>query len=174
MALVENIQRENLNAMEVAFTYERLREECGLTHEKLAERVGKKRSTITNYLGLLSLPPNIQTKVKEGIISMGHARELSKIDDIAIQTIIFNEILDKELSVRATEKLRQSYKEPKQKSSSPSTPLSGDYKAVESGLKSYLGAKVALEVKPNGSGQISIPFTSTADLNRLLDLIEGN
>lgn len=172
MALVENIQRENLNAIEVAITYQRLLEECDLTHENLSERVGKKRSTVTNSLRLLKLPPDIQKSLKEGAISMGHARALINIEDVAIQNIIFKEILAKDLSVRATEQLVKSYREPTAKPSTSPT-LPNDYQTVENNLKTYLGAKVSLKLKSNGSGQISIPFTSTNDLNRLLDLIES-
>lgn len=172
MALVENIQRENLNAIEVAITYQRLLEECDLTHENLSERVGKKRSTVTNSLRLLKLPPDIQKSLKEGSISMGHARALINIEDVAIQNIIFKEILAKDLSVRATEQLVKSYREPSPKPTTSPT-LPNDYQSVENNLKTYLGAKVSLKLKPNGSGQISIPFTSTNDLNRLLDLIES-
>ncbi len=173
MALVENIQRENLNAIEVAITYERLIEECNLTHESLAERVGKKRSTVSNSLRLLKLPPNIQKSLKEGNISMGHARSLVGLeDDVALQNIIFKEVINKELSVRATENLIKSYREPSAKPSARPA-LSNDHQNVENNLKNYLGAKVTLKVKSNDSGQINIPFTSTKDLNRILDLIEG-
>ncbi|MEO1259113.1 MAG: ParB/RepB/Spo0J family partition protein [Bacteroidota bacterium] len=173
MALVENIQRENLNAVEVAITYQRLIEECDLTHEALADRVGKSRVSITNFLRLLKLPPDIQKALKEGILSMGHARALAGVEDLTIQNVVFKEVIEKELSVRATEKLIKSYREPAQKKNpGAASNLSGDYLSVENNLKDYLGAKVALKVKPNGSGQISIPFSSTNDLNRLLDLIE--
>ena len=170
MALVENIQRKDLNPMEVAITYGRLKEEFNLSHNALAERVGKARSTITNFIGLLDLPPNIQQGLKNNEITMGHAKPLAGLD-VAIQNIVFKEIISKGLSVRATEKLAKSYKEPYSKPAKP-IGLSSDYRSVENNLKSYLGAKVALKLKPNGSGQINIPFTSTDDLNRLLDLIE--
>ncbi len=171
MALVENIQREDLNAIEVAITYQRLIDECDLTHENLSDRVGKKRSTVTNFLRLLKLPPDIQRSLKEGGISMGHARALLGVEDLATQHQIFKEIVAKDLSVRAAEDLIRYYSKPATKKPAPAK-LSNDYTAVEGNLKNYLGAKVALKVKPNGSGQISIPFTSTEDLNRLLDLIE--
>ena len=105
MALVENIQRENLNAIEVAATYQRLRDECNLTHHELADRVGKSRESISNSLRLLKLPPDIQKALKEGKLSMGHARAMISIEDPAIQNIILKEILEKGLSVRATENL---------------------------------------------------------------------
>lgn len=172
MALVENIQREDLNAIEVAITYQRLIDECSLTHENLSERVGKKRSTVTNSLRLLKLPPDIQKSLKEGAISMGHARALLSIEDPAVQTTIFREVKAKDLSVRATENLIRSYKEPVPVKKEKPAALSHDYKAVETNLRNFLGAKVILNLKPNGSGQISIPFSSTDDLNRILDLIE--
>ncbi len=174
MALVENIQRENLNAIEVAITYQRLIEECDLTHENLSERVGKKRSTVTNALRLLKLPPDIQQSLKEGVVSMGHARALTGIEDIAVQSSIFKEIVEKDLSVRATENLIKSYRSPAPSKPAANSPLSGDYRAVENNLKSFLGAKVSLKLKSNGSGQINIPFTNTSDLNRILDLIENS
>ncbi len=171
MALVENIQRSDLNAIEVAITYQRLLDECNLTHDSLSGRVGKARETVTNYLRLLKLPVEIQQGLKQGLISMGHARALVTLEDFLLQTRVFKEIIDKGLSVRATEALVRSYKQPSQNKTAPPK-LSGDYRAVENNLKNYLGSKVQLKVKPNGSGQISIPFTSTEDLNRLLDLIE--
>lgn len=171
MALVENIQRSDLNAIEVAITYQRLIDECSLTHENLSGRVGKARETVTNYLRLLKLPVEIQQGLKQGAITMGHARSLVTLDDFLLQTRIYKEIIDKGLSVRATEALVRSYKQSgNQKPQKPK--LGNDYLAVENNLKNYLGSKVQLKVKPNGSGQISIPFTSTEDLNRLLDLIE--
>ncbi len=173
MALVENIQRENLNAIEVAITYQRLIEECDLTHENLSERVGKKRSTVTNSLRLLKLPPDIQRSLKEGVVSMGHARALTGIEDFSVQSAIFKEIVEKDLSVRATENLIKSYREPAPSQPTASNSLSGDYQSVENNLKSFLGAKVSLKLKSNGSGQINIPFTNTNDLNRILDLIEN-
>ena len=174
MALVENIQRENLNAIEVAITYQRLVDEIeDITHENLGDRVGKKRSTVTNYLRLLKLPPDIQKGLKEKEISMGHARALISVEDVAVQNIIFREVKEKGLSVRATETLVNSYKEPKVKSAPASAlTLNSDYQAVENNLRAFLGSKVNLKVKSTGKGQITIPFSSTKDLNRLLDLIE--
>lgn len=171
MALVENIQRSDLNAMEVAITYQRLIDECNLTHENLSGRVGKARETVTNYLRLLKLPVEIQQGLKEGLISMGHARELVTLDDFLLQMKIYKEVVAQSLSVRATEALVRSYKQPSSKKPAAAK-LTADYLSVENNLKNYLGSKVQLKVKPNGSGQIAIPFTSTEDLNRLLDLIE--
>ncbi|MBI5917538.1 MAG: ParB/RepB/Spo0J family partition protein [Bacteroidetes bacterium] len=171
MALVENIQREDLNAVEVAITFQRLIDECNLTHENLSDRVGKKRSTVTNFLRLLKLPPDIQKGLKSDNISMGHARALLGIDDFAMQHSIFKTIVADQLSVRETEDLIRRYNESRKPKTARSK-LSTDYQNVQDTLRNYLGTKVALKVKPNGSGQIAIPFTSTAELNRLLDLVE--
>jgi ParB family transcriptional regulator, chromosome partitioning protein len=171
MALVENIQREDLNAIEVAITYQRLMDECSLTHENLGDRVGKKRSTVTNFLRLLKLPPDIQKGLKEDSISTGHAKSLLAITDFAMQHSIFKSIIADKLSVRETEDLIRSYnQERKPKPAKPK--LGGDYQTVQDSLRSRLGAKVQLKVKPTGAGQIGIPFTSTKDLNRILDLLE--
>jgi ParB family transcriptional regulator, chromosome partitioning protein len=173
MALVENIQREDLNAVEVAITYQRLIDECNLTHENLSDRVGKKRSTVTNFLRLLKLPPDIQKGLKEDSISMGHARALLGITDFAMQHSIFKSIIADKLSVRETEDLIRHYNEDKKPK--PAKPkLGADYQNVQDSLRTRLGAKVQLKVKANGGGQIAIPFTSTKDLNRLLDLLEKN
>lgn len=171
MALVENIQREDLNAIEVAITYQRLIDECDLTHENLSDRVGKKRSTVTNFLRLLKLPPDIQKGLKEDAISMGHARALLSIDDFALQHSIFKKIIAERLSVRETEDLIRRYNEDRAPKPAKAK-LPSDYQNVQSSLRNYLGSRVQLKVKNNGSGQIAIPFTSTDDLNRLLDLIE--
>lgn len=173
MALVENIQREDLNAIEVAITYQRLLDECSLTHENLSDRVGKKRSTVTNFLRLLKLPPDIQKGLKDDSLSMGHARALLGIADFAMQHSIFKKIGAEKLSVRETEELIRSYNE--EKTTKPAKPkLPSDYQNVQDNLRNMLGAKVQVKVKGNGSGQIAIPFASTKDLNRLLDLLEKN
>ena len=173
IAIIENVQREDLNAVEVAITYQRLIDECNLTHENLSDRVGKKRSTVTNFLRLLKLPPDIQKGLKGDSISMGHARALLGITDFAMQHSIFKSITADHLSVRETEDLIRRYNE--ERKPKPAKPkLNGDYQNVQDNLRNRLGAKVQLKVKANGAGQIGIPFTSTADLNRLLDLLEKN
>lgn len=172
MALVENIQRSDLNAIEVAITYQRLIDECSLTHENLSERVGKARETVTNYLRLLKLPVDIQQGLKQGLISMGHARAIIALDDFLLQSRVYKEIIANGLSVRATEALVRSYKEPATRKSTTKTPVDNQVQAVENNLKSFFGAKVQLKVKPNGAGLISIPFSSNEDLNRILDLLE--
>ncbi len=171
MALVENIHREDLNAIEVAITYQRLIDECHLTHEDLSDRVGKKRSTVTNFLRLLKLPPDIQKGLKENVVSMGHARALLGVDDFALQYSIFKKITAENLSVRETEELIRRYNEDRSKKPAKSK-LPADYQNVQNNLRTYLGARVQLKLNANGSGKIAIPFTSTEDLNRLLDMIE--
>ncbi len=171
MALVENIQREQLNAIEIAITYKRLIDECNLTHEGLSDRVGKDRTSVTNYLRLLKLPPEIQQALKLKLISMGHARSLVGIDNILLQNALFKETIEKSLSVRALEKLIREAAEPKEKK--PATRgLPDDYQAVENQLKSYLEAKVELKLKDKGKGQIIIHFDSDETLNNVLDKIE--
>lgn len=173
MALVENIQRADLNALEVAITYQRLIDECGLTHENLADRVGKKRSSITNYLRLQKLPPQIKQGLKDKKISMGHARELLSIDDIAVQLSVYGEILMKALSVRATEQLIRTFKNPVVKNAKPApVALPLEYKHVKENLESKLETKVNLKVDKKGKGAISIPFSNTKDLNRILDILD--
>ncbi len=172
MALVENIQRENLNAMEVAITYQRLKEECQLTDETLSERVGKKRSSVTNYLRLLKLPPDVQSAIKNKDISMGHARALAGVDDTGLQLTLLKQVLDQGLSVRAIEDLIRSYSEErKPKSKKGANQLPDDYQFVQNHLCKQLDAKVTLKRKSNGKGQIIIPFGSDKDLNRLLELM---
>ena len=172
MALVENIQREDLNPVEVAITYQRLIEECKLTHENLGDRVGKKRSTVTNFLGLLKLPPQIQQGLKSRSISMGHAKALRGIEDLAVQLSVYNEIHSNGLSVRATEELVRSYQAPSASGKPAAKSLPDGYQEVQDNLRSYLGTRVSLKSKAGGKGQIIINFTSDDDLNRILDLIE--
>jgi len=172
MALVENIQREDLNAIEVAITYQRLMDECKLTHEKLSGRMGKKRSTITNYTRLLKLPPEVQLGIKSQEISMGHARALAGLDDIILQLSIFKEIKSKGLSVRKTEELIRLNQQPKNKKSVKIKQLSTEVQAVQDALCSKLGTKVAIKRGDTGKGSIVINFTNDEDFNRILELIE--
>ncbi len=176
MALVENIQRQDLNAIEIAITYERLRQECRLTHDDLAERVGKNRSTVTNYLRLLKLVPDIQKAIKEREISMGHARALlSAEDDPALQIAVLTQIKKQKLSVRAVEQLIRSHTQkgsPKKNATSPTLPEA--YKKIQEDLRSHFGTKVTLKRSQTGKGQIVLNFSSDDELNRLLDLLEEN
>lgn len=171
MALIENIQRQDLNAYEVAATYQRLIDEFELTHEKLSERVGKKRESITNYLRLLKLPPAILRGLKESKITFGHARALAGIQDIALQLSIFNQTVEQNLSVRDIEALVAKHQQPKSKTPAAQK-LSDDYKRVQDHLTSWLGAKVSIKKSKDGKGMINIPFANDADLNRLLETFE--
>ena len=172
MALIENVQRENLNAVEIAISLQRLIDECDLTHDVLSERISKKRSTVTNYLRLLKLPPDIQTAIKNKVISMGHAKALLSIDDVAAQLIIFSQIVQNKLSVRAAEALAKKY------SSSPRNPepknksLPFEYKQIEDRLTKHLDARVNLAVKQKGKGTITIHFNSNTELNDIIDILE--
>lgn len=171
MALIENIQRENLNAIEIAITYQRLKEECQLTDENLAERVGKKRPTITNHLRLLKLPPDIQSAIKEKKLSMGHARALTGIEDYALRDSLFRQTLKEELSVRALENLITAYNEPKPKKKTAQLP--DDFDQVQQQFRSFFGTKkVSLKLQGQGKGQIQIAFHSVQELNELLDRID--
>jgi len=172
MALIENIQREDLNAIEIAVSYQMLIDEYKLTQETISERVGKKRSTITNYLRLLKLHTDIQAGLKNKKISMGHARALAGIRDLITQCTAYEEVIDKNLSVRETEDLVKKYNKPlKEKKEKSSDTLSDEYLNVQKNLRSRLGTKVVLKANDKGKGQITIPFTSVDNLNDILDLI---
>jgi ParB family chromosome partitioning protein len=174
MALIENIQRQDLNAMEVAISYQRLMDECNLTHDKLSERVGKNRSTVTNYIRLLKLSPSIQRAIKEKKISMGHARALAGIENLILQQDIFNEVMDRELSVRATEHLIRAAQNPQPKASkeAKSSALSPEYISIQNDLTSRFGTKVSLKANKKGKGQIVINFSNTKQLNNILEELE--
>lgn len=170
MALVENIQRKDLDPIEIALSYQRLIDEIELTQEELSERVGKKRSTITNYLRLLRLDPIIQTGMRDGFISMGHGRALISVENQSVQLSIYEQILAKGLSVRATEKLvKTDPANPPKK-----TPASNPY--VEKKLKFYqklFGDKARIQLNASGSGQIVIPFTSEKDFKSLTKRLQS-
>lgn len=172
MALVENIQRENLNAIEVAQTLSRLKEECQLTDEQLSERMGKKRSTITNHLRLLKLPPDIQKAIKEGAISMGHARVLAGVDDYALRDSLFRKTIREALSVRALENLSSSFNEDKPEKKSKAS-LPNEYNEVQQRLREHFGTpRIQVKLKGQGKGQIVIPFESDDQLNDMLDQLD--
>jgi ParB family chromosome partitioning protein len=168
LALLENLQREDLNAMEIALSYKRMMDELDHTQEEVAERMGKDRSTVTNYIRLLKLPPDIQVAVRNGEISMGHARALINVDKIDQQLYIFDEIKTKGLSVRQTENLvRNLYKEKATKKANNSLPEG--YKKVEDKLASHFSTRVKMKHSKNGSGQITFDYYSLEELNKLLD-----
>jgi len=174
MALIENIQRENLNAIEVALSFHRMIEECDLKQEELGERVSKNRSTVTNYLRLLKLPPAIQVSIRDGKISMGHARALISVVDIDKQLYIHDEIISKGLSVRKVEELvRDIQKIPSKKGDMQKlNNMSFQYQKIEDNLASKFGSRVKLKVQSKGTGAIEIPFLSEDDLNRILEMLD--
>lgn len=173
MALVENIQRENLNALEIAISYKRLMEECSLTTEKLAERVGKDRTTVTNYVRLLKLPPEIQLGIIEKRMSMGHARALINAEPESKQLRIFKLILEKDLSVRKVEELVKEDDAPKLfKSNKALMPL--EVQKMQADLKLRFGKKAKVTRNESGLGKVEIPFTTDDDLSRIIDMLGLN
>jgi ParB family transcriptional regulator, chromosome partitioning protein len=172
LALLENLQREDLNAVEIAMSYKRMMDELGYTQEQVAESMGKERSTVTNYIRLLKLPPDIQLAVRNGSLSMGHARALVNIDTIDRQLYVFAEITQKGLSVRQTEELvRNMYKAEKSGTvkSSIKQDLPAAYKKIEDNLSSHFGTKVKMVHNKKGYGSITIEYYSLEELNKILD-----
>lgn len=176
MALIENIQRENLNAIEIALSYQRLLSECSLKQEELGDRVGKKRTTVTNYLRLLKLPPDIQIALRDNVITMGHARALINIDTIDKQLDIFKRAVAEELSVRKVEELVRNLQNASKKPDPQQKLLFNKYeeelKGVETKLSSQFGTKIQVKANNDGKGEIKIPFVSVDELNRILDLLK--
>jgi ParB family chromosome partitioning protein len=174
MALIENIQRENLNPIEISLSYQRLISECNLKQEELGERVGKNRSTVTNYLRLLKLPPDIQIALRDNKLSMGHARAIINVDNTDSQLYIFKKTLSEDLSVRKVEELaREVMTKPQHQESgkTETSPASKEISHLQSRLSSHFGTKVS--VKSDGKkGDIRIPFLSVEDLNRILDILK--
>ncbi len=185
MALVENIQRHDLDPIEIALSYQRLIDEIQLTQEQMSERVGKKRSTIANYLRLLKLDPIIQTGIRDGFISMGHGRAIINIENQDIQADIYQKIVSQNLSVRDTETLVKNYQESLkptrgeagQSGAKPAgKPKKNSFEIVEeqkNTFNTYFGTKVDVKVTGNGKGKITIPFYSEEDFNRIIKLIKG-
>ncbi len=171
LALLENLQRENLNAIEIALSYKRLMDELDYTQEQLAERMGKERSTVTNYIRLLKLPPDIQVAVRNGSISMGHARALINVDVVDKQLFIFQEIKNKELSVRQTEDLvRKLYTSVKNAvNDSVKSQLSPALKKIEDNLASHYSTKVKMSHSKKGFGNIIFEYYSLEELNSILE-----
>jgi ParB family chromosome partitioning protein len=173
MALVENIQRQDLDPIEIALSYQRLINDIKLTQEQMSDRVGKKRSTIANYLRLLKLDPIIQTGIRDGFISMGHGRALINIGDQGSQLDIYEKILSKKLSVRETELLVRNFKETKNIVSPGQAELP---KYVKKGIRDfseYFGHKISVKIAKNGSGKITIPFHSEEDFNRIKKMVKS-
>ncbi|MCG9879547.1 MAG: ParB/RepB/Spo0J family partition protein, partial [Bacteroidia bacterium] len=177
MALIENIQREELNAMEIAFSYKRLLDECSLNQEQLGERVGKNRSTVNNYLRLLKLPDNIQVAIRDGHISMGHARAIINIDNQDEQQYLFSKMMEDGLSVREVENLVRAAQERKEEEAKPQpsskkkADLPDGYVEYQKSLSSKLETKVKIKADERGRGVLSIPFKSQQDLKRIIELL---
>jgi ParB family transcriptional regulator, chromosome partitioning protein len=173
MALIENIQRENLNAIEVALSFQRMIEECSLKQEELGERVSKNRSTVTNYLRLLKLPPAVQASIRDGQISMGHAKALITIDDPSKQIYIHRHIIQEGLSVRKTEELvRDMQRAPVKKEGKQPEPISFQLQKIQDDLASKFSTRVKLKIVSQGKGTIEIPFLSEDDLSRILEIMD--
>lgn len=174
MALVENIQRQDLDPIEIALSYQRLMDDVKLTQEQMSQRVGKKRSTIANYLRLLKLEPLIQTGMRDGFISMGHGRAIINVNSHSDQIKIYKEILSKKLSVRATENIVKDYNNPK----ALKTPTTNDLpEFVKDGvpkIAAYFGHKINVKMEKNGNGKILIPFHSKEDYDRILKLLKSD
>jgi ParB family chromosome partitioning protein len=173
MALIENIQRENLNAIEVAISFQRMIEECSLKQEELGARVSKNRSTVTNYLRLLKLPPAIQASIRDGQISMGHAKALITIEDPAQQLYLHQHVIKQGLSVRKTEELaRDIVRPPIKKEGKQPEPLSFQVQKIQDDLASKFSSRVKLKIGNQGKGSIEIPFLSDDDLSRILEIMD--
>lgn len=172
LALLENLQREDLNAIEIGLSYKRMMDELDYTQEQVAERMGKERSTVTNYIRILKLPPDIQMAVRNGTISMGHARALVTIETIDKQLFVFNEIKNNQLSVRQTEELvRKLYKPAVTNSVKESSKnvLAPAYKKIEDNLATHFGTKVKLNHQKSGQGSITVEYYSLQELNKILE-----
>ncbi len=177
MVLVENIQREDLDSIEIALSYERLMEECELTQEKVSDRIGKKRTTISNYLRLLKLPPEIQLGIRTKKISMGHARTIINIDDPQMQMNVFNRIIKEGLSVRKTEEIvrklhaTKNHENQTDKSNQQHS-LPKEYEELKNELSQYLKTNVDFKRNGKGSGKIIIPFKSDEELDRIIAIFD--
>jgi ParB family chromosome partitioning protein len=171
LALVENIQREDLDAIEVAISYQRLIEEFDLTQEALGNRVGKKRATIANYLRLLNLPVEIQTGIREKKISMGHARALVGIEDKDYQLEVFSKILSQDLSVRQVEGFAKKSKNTEVSQETPEE-IRSDYEDLREHLSHYFGATIEFKRSNKGNGRIVIPYKSDEDLQRIVSILD--
>ena len=173
MALVENIQRQDLDPIEIALSYQRLIEEITVTQEELSDRVGKNRSTIANYLRLLKLDPIIQTGMRDGFISMGHGRALINIVDLGDQLDIYERILGQNLSVRDTEALVREYKNPKQSSIQQKMSMPPFANKAKKELTDLFETKVEVKITKSGKGSLVVPFKNQEDFDRIMKLIKG-
>ncbi len=177
MALVENIQREDLNSIEIALAYEHLLEQSGMTQEKVSERVGKSRTAITNYLRLLKLPAQVQMSLQKKEIDMGHARALLAVDSPSLQLKLFKEILKNGWSVRKVEEMAQHLKngddiESGKKKIMAKAQLPEEFKTLKKRLSDFFDTKVSLSCSDRGKGKISIPFNNEEDLERIIHIFD--
>ena len=173
MALIENIHREDLNALDIAISYQRLIEECKLTHEKLSHRIGKKRATISNYIRLLKLPPEIQLAIRENKISMGHARALINIENEKKQLEIFSRIVSTGMNVRKVEELVKNLSDAKVESTEPAQSNYTRFESILKQLNDRLQTRMQIRINNKGKGRIVIPFDSENKLQNLLSVL-GN
>ena len=176
MALVENIQREDLNAMDVSISYQRLTEECNLTQEDLSQRVGKKRATISNYLRLLKLPPEIQLGIKENKISMGHARALINIEDPNDQLRLYYRIVDEDLSVRKVEEYARKINKIKAEVDQQEDKIYGlpkEYEDLRIHLSNFFNTNIDFKRNNKGKGKIVISFNSDEELERIIAIFDS-
>ena len=174
MALIENTHREGLNAIEIALSYQRLIEECNITQEQLSEKVGKDRSTVTNFLRLLKLPPEVQVALRDGFISMSQARAIINIEDKAKQLVILKEIIDKDLSVRQVEELVRSLNTKNVKTKKQKDVLPEAFIYTVDSLSKSLNTKVKINRNSKGKGSLTINFKNDEDFERLIALINKN
>lgn len=174
MALVENIQRRDLDPIEIALTFEKLIEDIDVTQENLSNRVGKDRSTITNYLRLLKLNPIIQTGIRDGIISMGHGKALISVDDTEQQLAFYERIVKDKLSVRQTEELIRSLKKTKDKTTKKIPELPNQLKRGLKSFENFFNAEIEIKTSGKGKGKIIIPFNSEDDFNRIQNILDEN
>ncbi len=173
MALVENIQREDLDPIEIAISYQRLMDECNLTQESMSERVGKKRSTIANYLRLLKLPAEIQLGLREKQISMGHARAIINVEDPALQLMIFEQTIKHDFSVRKVEEVvRKLAEQPAVNEPKSPTPASPEYEQLKNQLSSFFKTNIQFSRDDNGKGKIIIPFRSDEELEKIINILD--
>ncbi|HLO81155.1 MAG TPA: ParB/RepB/Spo0J family partition protein [Chitinophagaceae bacterium] len=170
LALLENLQRQDLNAIEIGLSYKRLMDECSMTQEQVAERMGKERSTVTNYIRLLKLPPAIVVAVRNGSLSMGHARALINVDSVDKQLFVFHKIMDEGLSVRQTENLvRTLYKTGDPVKKTQKAALAPAFKKIEDNLASHFNTRVKMQHHKSGHGSISFEYYSIEELNAILE-----
>ena len=174
MALVENIQRQDLNALEIAFTFQRLMEECSITQEALADRVGKKRSTVANYVRLLKLPAELQAALQNDIITMGHARALLAVDSRAKQLSLLRRVVKNALSVRQTEELVKSLSEENRKNVKPvvEEEFPESYTRLVEHLERFFNENISIKKRPSGEGTIFIGFKNDSDIEEMLSKFE--